>query len=104
MADLAYSKQDYLELDLFTGEEANITCRTVKLVKTRKPHACYFGQNGDGHSTAPGDLARHEKALVDGDYWGSYYLCIRCMDRELADLRGDITALEAASKYRDFSR
>ncbi len=96
MSDLAYSEQEYLEFDLFVGEDADITCRTVKLVKTRKRHVCFFGQNGDGHSIAPGSHARHEKALVDGDYWGSYYICIPCLDRELADLRGDITALDAA--------
>lgn len=96
MTDLAYKAEDYLELNLFVGEEADITCRTVKLVRTRKRHACFFGQNGDGHSIAVGAYARHEKALVDGDYWGSYYICIPCLDRELADLRGDITALDAA--------
>lgn len=91
MAELAYSEQDYLGLDLFVGEDADIKCRTVKLVKVRKPHACFFGSNGDGHRIEPGHIARHEKALVDGDYWGSYYLCIPCLDREMADLRGDLT-------------
>jgi hypothetical protein len=96
MTDLAYSVQDYLELDLFAGEDADITCRTVKLVRTRKRHICFFGLNGDGHSIAQGDYARHEKALVDSDYWGSYYLCIPCLNREIADLRGDLTAFDPA--------
>ena len=88
MADLAYTEQDYISFDPFFGEEADITCRTVKLVKVRRPHPCFFGQNGDGHGIAQGDIARHEKALVDGDYWGSYYLCIPCLNREIADLYG----------------
>jgi hypothetical protein len=96
MAALAYTEQDYIDFDLFFGEEANITCRTVKLVKVRKPHPCFFGANGDGHSIGQGIYARHEKALVDGDYWGSYYLCIPCMDREIADLRGDRTEVATA--------
>lgn len=90
MEGLAYTEQDYLSHDLFFGEEANITCRTVKIVKTRKAHPCFFGGgNGDGHSIAPGDIARHEKALVDSDYWGSYYVCIPCINRDIANLRGD---------------
>jgi hypothetical protein len=89
MVELAYSEQDYLALDLFVGEDAELKCRTVKLVKTRKQHPCFFGQNGDGHGIAPGEYARHEKALVDSDYWGSYYLCIPCLNREMADLHGD---------------
>jgi len=95
MAGLTYSEPDYLDHDLFFGEEADITCRTVKLVTTRKAHPCFFGEaSGDGHSIAPGELARHEKALVDSDYWGSYYVCIPCMDREIADLRGDERAAQ----------
>lgn len=93
----AYSEQEYLDHDLFAGEEADITCRTVKLVKTRKAHPCFFGGgNGDGHSIAQGETARYEKALVDSDYWGSYYVCIPCMDREIADLRGDVDAPDPA--------
>ena len=89
MADLAYAEQVYSGFDPFFGEEADITCRTVKLVKVRKHHACFFGENGDGHQIPPGALARHEKALVDGDYWGNYYLCIPCLDREIAMLHGE---------------
>lgn len=88
MNSLTYSEKDYIDFDLFFGEEADITCRTVKLVNVRKLHPCFFGLNGDEHSIAPDDYARHEKALVDSDYWGSYYVCIPCLDREIADLRG----------------
>lgn len=97
MTELAYSEQEYINFDLFFGEEADITCRTVKLVKVRKPHPCFFGANGDGHSIAQGDTARHEKALVDSDYWGSYYLCIPCLNREIADLRGDRAPAQEAA-------
>jgi hypothetical protein len=89
MVDLAYSEQKYIGFDPFFGDEAEISCRTVKLVKVRKPHACFFGLNGDGHQIVPGDHARHEKALVDGSYWGSYYLCIPCLNREIAAFSGD---------------
>lgn len=98
MADLAYTEQDYVSFDPFFGEDADITCRTVKLVKVRKPHACFFGLNGDGHQIAAGDQARHEKALVDSDYWGSYYLCIPCLNREIAELRGDRAAAQESAR------
>jgi len=88
MADLRYPVETYIGHDPFFGEEADITCRTVKLVKVRKPHNCLWGENGDKHKVQPGEYARYEKALVDGDYWGRYYICIPCMDKDLADLHG----------------
>lgn len=89
MSALTHTEQEYIDVDLFQGDEAELSCYMVKLVKTRKSHACFFGINGDGHQIAPGDHARHERALVDGDYWGSYYVCIPCLDREIAVLNGD---------------
>jgi hypothetical protein len=97
MNDLAYSEQDYVDFNPFFGEEADISCRTVKLVMVHKPHACFFGMNGDGHRISQGDYARYETALVDGSYWGRYYLCIPCMNREIADLRGDRAADQGAA-------
>ncbi|MPW16933.1 hypothetical protein GCT13_08310 [Paraburkholderia sp. CNPSo 3157] len=90
---LRYAESDYLSYDPFEGDEAEIRCRTVKLVKVRKPHACFIGANphgGDNHLIQPGELARFETALVDGDFWGRSYVCIPCMDKWLADvLDGD---------------
>ncbi len=96
MTALTYSEQECIAFDPFFGEEADITCRTVKLVYVRKPHACHFGLNGDGHRLAIGDRARRERALVDGDYWGSYYICIPCLHREMAELRGDTPTAQRA--------
>lgn len=89
MSEHKYPDTDYLTFDPFFGDEAEISCRTVKLVKVRKPHVCFFGLNGDGHQIASGDHARHEKALVEGSYWGNYYMCIPCLDREIAELHGE---------------
>ncbi|KRB73479.1 hypothetical protein ASE07_06400 [Noviherbaspirillum sp. Root189] len=87
---MKHTEQEYVTFDPFFGDEAEITCRTVKLVKVRKSHACFFGAgSGDGHTIAPGDYARYEKALVDGSYWGRYYLCIPCLNREIAGMHGD---------------
>ncbi|EON11947.1 hypothetical protein [Pandoraea sp. SD6-2] len=86
-----HTEAEYLTYDLFMGEEADIKCRTVKLVTARKPHACWLGQalGAKPHEIAVGELHRYEKALVDGYYWGSYRCCLRCMDAEIDDLEGN---------------
>jgi hypothetical protein len=89
---LRYPEDDYLRYDPYEGDEAEIRCRTTKLVKVRKPHACFMGANphgGDNHVIQPGELARFETALVDGDFWGKSYVCIGCVDKWLGDVLGD---------------
>lgn len=88
MDALKHTKETYVDYPLFLGDDAKIECHTIKLVKARRPHACFFGLNGDGHGIKPGDHARYETALVDGSYWGKYYVCIPCLDREIADIYG----------------
>ena len=74
---------EYLSVDLFQGDEADLTCRTVKLVTTRKEHACHSYIKE--HTIPTGSRARHERALVDGDFWGSYYSCLPCLDHHIND-------------------
>ncbi len=86
-----YQDADYIQFDPCEGDrDVNIRARTVKLVVARKEHACLFGTGpyGDGHTIKPGDRYRHERALVDGDFWGQYRVCIPCMDRFLYELLG----------------
>lgn len=79
--DYRHSEQEYIDADMFSGEEAELTCRVVTLRKAKKEHKC-FGLHGDlGHSIQPGELYRHERALVDGSFWGEYRMCLRCLDR-----------------------
>lgn len=87
-ATLKHAEDDYLRFDPFEGDrDVDIRMRTVKLVRVRKPHRCQLGiGEGAGHDIAIGELARHERALVDGDFWGSYYVCIPCMDHFLDDI------------------
>lgn len=76
-------EQAYIAYDPFEGgDEAELTVRSVKVVKTRKPQSC-MRPEGSTHIIPPGTIARYEKALVDGDYWGRYYTCAECMDRWL---------------------
>lgn len=82
---------EYIAHDPFSGDDATITCRTVGIRTARKEHACFGGQGqyGDGHTIKPGDRYREEKALVDGDYWGRYRLCLACLDKWISELEGD---------------
>lgn len=80
------SDHDYLRFDPFDGDrDLDIRCRTAKLVRVRKPQKCFgIGRDSHGHGIEVGERARYETALVDGK-WGSYYLCLRCMDRWLSE-------------------
>lgn len=80
--------EDYIHFNPFEGDEAKIECRSVSLVRVRKPQSCFFGLEplrGDKHVIQPGERARYEKALIDGSFWGRYYVCLPCMDRWLGD-------------------
>lgn len=72
----------YIGYDQFQGDEAELTLRSVKLVVTRKEHMC-MAPDGGTHAIAPGSRARFEKALVDGDYFGRYYTCVECIEKDL---------------------
>jgi hypothetical protein len=78
--------QDYIRFDAFFGEEGEVTLKRVYLRKARKPHACFLGQafGAKPHDIQPGDRYREERALVDGDYFGRYAMCLPCIDKELA--------------------
>lgn len=72
---------DYIYYDAFPGDEAELTCRTVTLRKARKEHDCFFCIIKDKHKTIkPGDRYREEKALVDGDFFGRYCICFKCIE------------------------
>lgn len=80
---------EYLRFDPFQGDEADIRCRSVKLVRVRKEHPCFLGAHpidGDQHTIKPGERARVESALIDGDFWGRSYVCLPCMDQWLVGL------------------
>jgi len=81
---------EYLEYDPFFGEEGEITCRTKTLRSARKEYACFGApDSGDGHTIKPGDRYRYETALVDGDFWGTYSICLPCIDKWIRELEGD---------------
>lgn len=83
---MTHDDATYIRTDMFFGEEAELSLRTVKLVKARKEHDCYFSVSpyGQKHTIKPGDRYRHERALVDGDFFGSYRVCLPCLDKFIA--------------------
>lgn len=84
---MKYTEQQYLDIDMFEGDEGTLALHTKKLVKVRKQHECWFGLNDysetPNHLINIGDTAVSEKALVDGDFWGKYYMCLSCLNKEI---------------------
>lgn len=88
-APLKFSAQDYLGFDPCEGDrDVSVSLRRVRLVRARKSHACFLGggYSGDNHTIQTGDLYRMETALVDGDHWGKYAVCVPCMDKWLTEV------------------
>jgi len=84
-----HSNERYIDVALFEGEEAQITCRTVAIRTARKAHVCFGNESRSDHQIQPGDRYRHERALVDGDHWGEYRMCLPCLDKHIAEYEGD---------------
>ena len=85
-----HSDAEYLGVDVCGPSDGDITLRTVRIVKARKAHKC-FGAIMDRpeHLIQPGERYRHEKALVDSDFWGVYRTCLPCLDKALDEPEED---------------
>ena len=86
---LAFPERDYIAYDPFGGSDRDVDIQmsTVRLVRARKEYPCFAGQaDGPAHTIKPGDVYRSETALVDGDYWGKYRVCVACMDKWLTEI------------------
>lgn len=86
---MSHTDADYISYDPFIGDESDLTCRSVKMVKARKSHPCFTLTGKQDHTIEPGQRYRHEKALVDGSFWGDYRICLSCMDRLIDDQEED---------------
>lgn len=84
-----HTDASYINADPFFGDESALTCRTVAIRTARKGHPCFSIDGKRDHEIRPGDRYRFESALVDGDFWGSYRICLPCMDRLIGDEDGD---------------
>lgn len=70
----------YLAADPFFGDEAELSCRSVSIRTARKHHKCTALNGQQDCNIQPGQRYRHERALVDGECWGEYRICLICMD------------------------
>lgn len=89
-----HTHAEYLNFDLFGGDESDLACRTVRLARVRQAQECFLGKapGQTPHMILRGRLARIESALVDGSFFGRYHCCIACMDREIeAVLHDEVT-------------
>jgi hypothetical protein len=85
MSELKHPAWVYERQDPFDGDrDMDIRLRTVKIVKTRKPHKCLSPMTCELHDIPAGTPVRYEKAIVDG-MWGGYYTCIECLDKWLEE-------------------
>ena len=83
---LAFPEREYIAYDPFDGDrDVDIRCRTVKLAKARKEHSCMGIERGGSHTIFPGELHRHERAIVEGE-WRSYSVCVSCIDKWLTEI------------------
>lgn len=82
---MTHTDAERLRVNLFPGEEGELTCVTTKLVKAAKQHLCFEGMGscGDKHVIAKGERHYFQKVLVDGDFWGVYRVCLPCVDKNL---------------------
>lgn len=81
MNAVASTDDVYINTDPFFGDEGELTCRSVAIRTARKSHLCMTLSGKQDHHIQPGERYRYERALVDGDYWGEYKLCLPCMDK-----------------------
>lgn len=73
---------DYTTLDLFYGDEAELTCHRKTMRTARKEHKCMgLCASDPPHTIKIGEQYLDESALVDREFWGNYRVCIPCLDR-----------------------
>ena len=86
---MTHTDEERLDFDPFAGDEAELSLRTVRIRTARKEHPCYaLPERRDGHTIKPGERYRHERARVDGEFWGDYRLCLACCDQWLDEING----------------
>lgn len=78
-----WTDKDRLDVDMFAGDrDVDIRARKVAIVTTRKPQHCSPHNGFKGGMLPAGTRMLRETAVVDGE-WGSNYVCIACLDRQL---------------------
>ena len=81
------SDDDILSYNFFENDEADIRCKKKKIVTVRKDRVCFLSLNSfskdSEHVIKVGERALYESALVDRSFWGSYYMCLPGVRKEI---------------------
>lgn len=86
--ELLHPEQLYIDVDPYSSDRDCCIIRfPAKVVKTRKRHQCTSPVKKN-HRMPKGTHARYEKAIVD-ESWGSYYVCVECMDEYIKEKLND---------------
>ena len=82
---LRYPAQDYLDCDPYSGDESDLECRKVAVVKTIFAQICTIGARKGSNKHPPGTVMWSERAKVDGQFQ-SNYVCLphiaMCLDMQ----------------------
>lgn len=79
-----FSEHSYLTFDPYAGDrDVDVRARSPRIVKTKTAHEYIFGET---HKIQRGQLARYEKAIVDGEWW-SGYVCLECLDKWFIEMQ-----------------
>ena len=57
-------------------------------LKIQAAPPCPYGGYAEQDTIKPGERYRHERALIDGDFWGNYRMCLTCCDKWLDEHNG----------------
>lgn len=86
---MSRSDQEYIDFDPFVGEDGTLTLRNVRIRTAKKEHNCLSLSATTSHVITPGQRYRHERALVDSDFFGEWKMCLECVEKELRILEGE---------------
>lgn len=103
---MRFKKETYLKYwSGFGDRDIDIRCNTKKIVKVRKEHDCMMATlvGNKHHTIKPGEYALVDTALVDRDFWGHAYLCLKCLDKHLIEDCGILDGICTPLDERDYS-
>lgn len=84
---MTHTDADRIAYDPYFDGDTDIKLRQVRIRTAKKEHPC-AGPYDPAHTIKPGERYRHERALIDGDFWGDYKICLCCVDRWLDEILG----------------
>lgn len=79
---MKYAKQDYIDSGFYDGDDSEISCHKISVVKCRKEHKC---NGGCDTIIKVGEYALSESGFMDGEPV-SCYTCILCLEEWMDEI------------------